>query len=139
MARVRGLLLDTNPDADTNAGALAELLEGALAAVSPEFAEDCIVQGRDGGAARAWRSAMGGDLFSPKVTALFQELWKHRKEALAALDKARFFFCSQNLSCRYRCIQLLAACCLLLAACLPLAGLCRAWYRQSCSDCWECS
>lgn len=89
IARMRTVLLDSNPDSDANAGALAELLEGALAAVPPEFAEDCIVRGCGGAPAAAWRGAMGGDLFSPKVTALFQELWSHRAAALAALDKVR--------------------------------------------------
>jgi hypothetical protein len=91
---MRHVLLETGGDAELNASALSELLEGAISTVPPDLAERIILRGRDCAEAVAWRQHMGGDLFSSKVSVLFQELHKHKDAAMNALEKVCLPFCS---------------------------------------------
>lgn len=91
---MRRVLLETDLDAELNSSALSELLEGAISTVPPDLAERIILGGRECAEAVAWRQHMGGDLFSPKVCVLFQELYQHKDAAMNALAKVYFPCCS---------------------------------------------
>lgn len=86
---MRALLLGSAGGTEVPVDTLATLLGAGLATVPGAAAEALLLEGAASPMAVAWRARMGGDLFSDKVAALFQELHRHRDQARQALQQVR--------------------------------------------------